>query len=279
MASPLPAAPLRGCPWLPGPCLGASPWPPNHFSSCPAGSRRARGASGRCPGGNRAGAGGLDRGTRQEPSQSHLPPDCIGARQSPGGLAPGMELAYSGYRDMAERNLAPRHPFSSPPLRPPLPPPAPHHHHHPPLQIPQPSRRSQCKGTPGGARKGGEAWEGGPGSDHGAPVWTTRPRLGARRHRGGKESGAGSAPVTPGVRFCSLSRQDKSGVTPPRAVAHNELPPPLLGGSPGSHGLEARGHPVVGKATSCPRHINKRGLRCLHLRRPRGHQTQSLASA
>lgn len=149
----------------------------------PAGARCLR----PCPGGNGAGAGGLDRGTRQEPSQSHLPPDCIGARQSPGGLAPGMELAYSGYRDMAERNLAPRHPFSSPPLRPPLPPPAPHHHHHPPLQIPQPSRRSQCKGTPGGARKGGEAWEGGPGSDHGAPVWTTRPRLGApgwERERG-----------------------------------------------------------------------------------------------
>lgn len=145
-----------------------------------------------------------------------------------------MELAYSGYRDMAERNLAPRHPFSSPPLRPPLPPPAPHHHHHPPLQIPQPGRRSQCKGTPGGARKGGEAWEGGLDPDHGAPIWTTRPRLGARRQQGGKESGAGSAPGAPGVRFCSLSRQDKSGVTPPRAVPHNELTPPLLGGSPGT---------------------------------------------
>lgn len=55
-------------------------------------------------------------------------------------------------------------------------------------------------------------------------------------------------------------------MTPPRAVAHNELAPLLLGGSPGSHGLVARGHPVVGTATSSPQHINKRGLRCLHLR-------------
>lgn len=203
-------------------------------------ARPAPGGRAVAPAGVREGTGlglaGCRGGTRQQPSESHLPPDCIGARQSPGGLAPGMELAYSGYRDMAERNLAPRHPFSSPPLRPPLPPPAPHHHHHPPLQIPQPSRRSQCKGTPGGARKGGEAWEGGPDSDHGAPIWTTRPRLRPRRHQGGKASGAGSVPVTPGVRFCSLSRQDKSGVTPPRAVAHNELTPLLLGGSPGSHG-------------------------------------------
>lgn len=235
MASPLPAAPLRGCPWVPRPRRGASPSPPDHLHLLPersGGRAVAPALSGRGPDRGCRARGG----TRQEPSESHLLPDCIGARQSPGGLAPGMELAYSGYRDMAERNLAPRHPFSSPPLRPPLPPPAPHHHHHPPLQIPQPSRRSQCKGTPGGARKGGEAGEGGLASDHGAPIWTTRPRLRPRRHQGGKGSGAGSVPVTPGVRFCSLSRQDKSGVTPPRAVAHNELTPLLLGGSPGSHG-------------------------------------------
>lgn len=210
MASPPPAAPLRGCPWLPRPRHGANPSPPK---PPPPPARPVPGGSAVAPAGVREGTGlglaGRRGGTRQQPSESHLPPDCIGARQSPGGLAPGMELAYSGYRDMAERNLAPRHPFSSPPLRPPLPPPAPHHHHHPPLQIPQPSRRSQCKGTPGGARKGGEALGGGPRSrprgpdlDHAPPTQTApAPRVGKRergRIRARHPGGSLLLSVTPG---------------------------------------------------------------------------------
>lgn len=198
------------------------PLSPSHLHLLPERLRR-------WPGGDRSGAAGLEGGLAKSPAKAT---SCLTASER--GRAPGdshrgwswpIQVTETWQSGIWRRAIPSPAPPSALLFHPPLPTTTTTL----PCKFHSPAGEASVRGHLGGRGKGERL-------GRGASLQTTRPRLRPRRQQGGKGSGAGSVPVTPGVRSCSLSSQDKSGVTPPRAVAHNELTPLLLGGSPGGHG-------------------------------------------